>query len=468
MILEDVAILQPSILVKKKRVNFFTNPARVIVLSFALLIVVGALLLMMPFSSNSGNFTDPLTAFFTATSASCVTGLIVVDTHTHWNLIGQLVILTMIQIGGLGLITFTTFFNVALRKKIAIHSMKLASESVSSTDVFNVRQMIYRIVAITVSIELIGAAVLSISFVPEFGAKGIYFSVFTSISAFCNAGFDVFGFIIPNSSLRVFAGSPGVLIPVMTLIVLGGLGFIVWSDILTYRKQRKLILHTKIVLIATGVLIFIPALLFFLFESSNGNTFGNMSVGDRVVNSFFQSITTRTAGFDTVDNNLLTPISKMLSILLMFIGGAPGSTAGGIKVTTFIVLAMTVVCVIRGKNETIIGGKRIDKSVVYKALAVAFIAVLAVGLATSIIYFTNDGEGDILGINALYESVSAFSTVGLTTGITGISNTISRVILILTMFIGRVGPVSLALSLALRSNSKTKNQVIPEGKIMVG
>lgn len=460
--------MQPSILVKKRRTNFFANPARVIVLSFALLIIAGALLLMMPFSSNSGEFTDPLTAFFTATSASCVTGLIVVDTYTHWNLIGQLIILTMIQIGGLGLITFTTFFNVALRKKIPIHSMKLASESVNSTDVFSVRQMISRIIAITLSIEFIGAVVLSFSFVPKFGGKGIYYSIFTSISAFCNAGFDVFGFITPNSSLRSFAESPSILIPVMILIVLGGLGFIVWSDLLTYRKQKKLILHTKIVLIATGILIVIPAILFFLFESTNTNTFGNMSVGDRVVNSFFQSITTRTAGFDTFDNNLLTPISKMLSILLMFIGGAPGSTAGGIKVTTFIVLAMTVVCVIRGRNETIIGGRRIDKSVVYKALAVTFIAVLAIGLATSIIYFTNDGEGDILGINALYESVSAFSTVGLTVGITEVSNVISRIILILTMFIGRVGPVSLALSLALRSNNKSKNQVIPEGKIMVG
>lgn len=458
--------MQPSI--KKVRTSFFTNPARVIVLSFALLIIVGTLLLMMPFSSRSGRFTDLLTSLFTATSASCVTGLVVVDTYTHWSFLGQIIILMMIQIGGLGLITFTTFFNVALRKKIAIHSMRLASESVNSTDVFNTRQMIYRIIAITLSIELIGAIILSFTFIPEFGSNGIYYSIFIAISSFCNAGFDVFGFICPNSSLRAFASTPSVLIPVMSLIVLGGLGFIVWSDILTYRKQKKLILHTKIVLIATAFLIVIPAILFLIFESTNSHTFGNMDIGDKIINSFFQSITTRTAGYDTVDNSLLSPISKMLSILLMFIGGAPGSTAGGIKVTTFIVLAMTVVSVIRGKNDTIIGGKRIDKSVVYKALAVAFIAVLAIGLSTSIIYFTNDGEGDILGINALYESVSAFSTVGLTTGITEISNTISRIILILTMFIGRVGPVSLALSLALRSNSKTKNQVIPEGKIMVG
>lgn len=456
----------------KRRGAFLNNPARVIVGSFALLIIVGALVLSLPFCSRSGTFTDLFTTFFTATSASCVTGLVVVDTHTFWTPFGQGVILCLIQMGGLGIVTFTTFFNIALRKRMALHSMKLATESISAVDLFDTRKLISSILVITFSCEAIGAVLLGLTFVPQFGLNGIFYSIFISVSAFCNAGFDPFGFLGEYSSLVPFATNPAVLIPVAALIIFGGLGFVVWYDVIMFRKGRHLILHTKVVLITTLLLIVVGTIFFLVFEWNNPRTMANMDVGTKISNAFFQSATTRTAGFNSISIEGMTSMSKMLSILLMFIGAAPGSTGGGIKVTSFVVIIMTVVSVLKNRSETIVGRRRIDRFTVYKALTVTTVALFAVGLATLTIYFTNDVTDnlDILGINAMFESVSAFATVGLSTGVTAISNEISRVILMLTMFLGRVGPISLALSLTANSSSKNKNksQIIPEGKIIVG
>ncbi len=454
----------------KKRPNFLNNPARVIVSSFALLVLAGALVLALPVCSQSGTFTDLFTTLFTATSASCVTGLVVVDTGTFWSPFGQGVILALIQLGGLGIVTFATFFNIALRKRMALHTMKVATESVSAIDFFDTRKLVSSILVITLSCEAIGAILLGLTFVPQFGINGIYYSIFISVSAFCNAGFDQFGFMGEYSGLTNFADNPAVILPIAALIIFGGLGFIVWYDLIMFRKNHRLILHTKVVLATTFVLLVMGTIFILVFEWNNPKTLGEMDFEDKLVNAFFQSTTTRTAGFNSIDNNAMTSMSKMLSIILMFIGAAPGSTGGGIKVTSFIVILMTVFSVLRNKDETVVGKRRVGKATVYKAITVTTIAIFAIAISTLTIYFTNDMEHaeDILGINALFESVSAFSTVGLSTGVTAISNEISRIVLLLTMFLGRVGPVSLALSITANISNKNKSQIIPEGKIIVG
>ena len=400
-------------------------------------------MLCLPVCSRAGTFTDLFTTLFTATSASCVTGLVVVDTYTFWSPFGQGVILALIQLGGLGFVTFATFFNIALRKRMALHTMKVATEQVSAIDLFDTRRLISSLLVSTLSCEAVGALVLALSFVPQFGSDGIYYSIFIAVSSFCNAGFDQFGFMGEFSSLTTFASNPAVLLPVAALIILGGLGFIVWYDLVMFHKNRRLILHTKVVLATTFVLLAVGTVFILIFEWGNTATLGEMNFGDKLNNAFFQSVTLRTAGFNSIDIDGMTSMSKMLSILLMFIGAAPGSTGGGIKVTSFVVILMTVFSVIRNRSETVVGKRRVAQFTVYKAISVTVIAVFAIGLATLTIYFTNDmgHAADILGINALFESVSAFSTVGLSTGVTAVSNGISRIILILTMFLGRVGPL---------------------------
>lgn len=456
--------------IRKRRASFLNSPARVIVSSFALLVLFGTLVLSLPVCSRSGTFTDLFTTLFTSTSAACVTGLVVVDTHTHWSTFGQSMILMLIQLGGLGIVTFTTFFNIALRKRMALHTMKVATESVSAVDLFDTRKLISSILIITFSCEAIGAVLLMFTFVPTFGLQGIFYSVFIAICSFCNAGFDPFGFLGEFSSLTSFAGSSGVLVPVIALTIIGGLGFLVWHDLIKFRKNRKLILHTKVVLITSLILFVVGAVFFLIFEWNNPLTFGDMGLGDKITNAFFQSSTSRSAGFNTVHTTELTSISKMLSIFLMFIGAAPGSTGGGIKVTSFVVIIMTVVSVLRNKNETVVGGRRIDQFTVYKAITVTVVALFAVAIATLTIYFTNEPKNvaDSFGVHALFEAVSAITTTGLSTGITAASNEISRIILILAMFLGRVGPMSLALFITANSSKRNRNQVIPEGRIMIG
>lgn len=449
---------------KKKLLN---NPAQVICGSFALMIFIGTVLLCLPISSREGTFTPVIDSLFTATSATCVTGLVVYDTYSHWNYFGQGVILALIQLGGLGLVSFATLFNIAIGKKLGLKSMQLASESINSDNTFNAIKLIKMIFTITISIEILGAFILSIVFVPEHGVEGIFMSIFLSISSYCNAGFDILGFQTPFASLTNYADNPIVIYTIIGLIVCGGLGFVVWSDLYNYRKTKKLTLHTKIVLITTAILIITGTLIFLLLEYENSKTIGNMNFIQKVNNSLFQSVTTRTAGFNTIDTNSLTGASKMFSVFLMFIGAAPGSTGGGIKVTTFVVLLMTVISVIKGKNDTIIRGRKIDKSIVYKAFSTVSIASLAIIITTATLsIFSN--QSYVSGTNALFESVSAFSTVGLSVGVTGYATEFSKSILILTMFIGRVGPISLGLSLALRKNKVNRNKVIPEAKIIVG
>lgn len=431
------------------------------------MIIVGTFLLALPISSKSGTFTPLLDALFTATSANCVTGLVVFDTFTHWNLFGQLVILALIQFGGLGLVTLVTFFNIAIGKKMSFKRLQLAQESVSSESAVDAKHLVKMIMILTFAFELLGAAFLCITFVPDFGAEGIYISIFLAISSYCNAGFDILGRETPFCSLTEYADQPMVLLPIAFLIIFGGLGFLVWQNLYLYHKTKRLLLHTKIVLITTASLIVVGTLLFLILEWNNPSSLKNMNVTDKLINAFFQSVTTRTAGYNSVNIEHLHGATKLLMIVLMFIGTAPGSTGGGIKVTTFVVLLMTIICVTRGGDETVLRGKRITQSTVYKSMSITGIAGLAVVLSTCIIFFSADKPTHISGVDALFESVSAFATVGLSTGVSAVANTVSKLALILTMFIGRVGPVSLALSLAMRT-SKNKHQVMPEARILVG
>ena len=442
------------------------RPAAMIVLSFVIIIAIGSLLLMLPISSMDDGFTDPVTAVFTATSATCVNGLSVVDTGTYWSVFGQIIILLMIQIGGLGFVTLVSFFNFMIRKKMELHSIQMASESVNTSGFYDVKLLVRYVIRVSFGCEFAGALLLMTSLVPKYGTYGMYISVFLSISAFCNAGFDILGAVeVPNCSLMPLSSDPVVMTVIPILIIAGGLGFMVWMDLIAYRRKKRLSLQTKIVLIFTLILLILGMILTLATEWTNPDTIGNMSAGGKFANSFFYSAALRSAGFGTVDVSAMRSITKLFSIFIMFIGAAPCSTGGGIKITTFAIIIMTVVSVIKNKNDTIIMGRKIDKESVYKSLSIIILAALVTCVTATILFYSTDG---IAGIDAVYEAVSALATTGLSIGVSAVSSVFSRILLCLTMFIGRVGPVSFAISISAKSENKNKNEVYPEGKLMVG
>ncbi len=422
---------------------------------------------MLPISAKNGMSTPFENALFTATSATCVTGLIVYDTFNHWTIFGQLVILTLIQIGGLGLVTFTTFFSVLIRKKMGMRSMQLAQESINSASIIDIQLIIKQVVILSFTIELIGAIILSAVFIPKYGAEGIFISIFLAISAFCNAGFDILGRETPYISLCNYNDNFIVLFTIAALIIIGGLGFAVWHDLIEYRRTKRMMLHTKVVLISTIGLIVIGMVAFAALEWDNPDTLAPLSLNEKINACFFQSVTTRTAGFNSVNVNSLNGLTKLLFIGLMFIGAAPGSTGGGIKVTTMAVIIMTVVSVIKGKPSTVILGRKVDKPTVYKAFSVAILGGLIIIFATAIIIFSTPQAVITSQLDVLFEATSAFATVGISSGISNVIGFASKIALTLTMFLGRVGPVSFIVSLAIR-NKQNKQQIIPEGKILVG
>jgi trk system potassium uptake protein TrkH len=442
-----------------------STPTRMIVVSFAAIILAGTFLLMLPFSSRSGSVTPLWNALFTATSATCVTGLVVYDTYTYFSPFGQAVILCLIQLGGLGLVTFTAFFNLIVGRKLGLRDMQLASESISADTMAEMPRRIRLAVLASLLVETAGAALLCTVFIPKYGKSGLAISLFLAVSAFCNAGFDILGREGPFSSLSGYNGSPVVLFTLMLLIVVGGLGFAVWQDLLEWPRTRRLQLHTRIVLKITAFLIVFGAVTFLFLEWGNPRTLGSLPFFERLNASLFQSVSFRTAGFNSVDTGGMREITKVLGILLMFIGAAPGSTGGGIKVTAVAVLLCTVFCVARGREDTVIYGRRVPKSVVYKAMAVTTMGFFIVALTSLVIHGAAriDDRG-LTGIDVIFETVSAFSTAGLSSGVTAVANLPSKVILILTMFIGRVGPVAFVLSMAMRTPPK-RREVIPDGKI---
>ncbi len=441
------------------------QPTKLIVLSFIMLIIAGTLLLMLPISSKESG-TTLVQALFTATSAVCVTGLVVVDTYQHWSTFGQIVIISLIQIGGLGLITLATFLTAILGKKMRIKNMVLVQESMNFFSLDGIRQLIKKIVLFTLSVEAIGALLLSTVFVGQYGTKGFYIGAFHAISAFCNAGFDLMSISGKGHflSLIYYNNIPVVIYTVTSLIVIGGLGFVVWDDIFAYRKKKALMLHTKLVLIITGILIISGSILIYIFEYSNPHTLGNLNAFGKVNASVFHSITTRTAGFNTIDLGNMTDISKLLTIFLMFIGAAPGSTGGGVKITTVGVLIITIISQLKGSEDIIVFKKKVPFSIVSRALAIIGFSLMLILIVSTIILVIENKPI----IDVIYEVTSAFGTVGLTTGLTPNLHNISKFLLVFMMFIGRVGPLSFALSLTMRSHKNESGIIYPEGKIFVG
>ena len=444
--------------------RFKLSYQQMIALGFVLLILLGALLLMLPFSSCDWQWTDPLSALFTATSAVCVTGLVVVDTATHWTLFGQLVLLVLIQIGGLGLMTVATLFSFALRRKIGLAERNLLQESVASLSIGGVVRLTRRILLGTLIFEGTGAVLLSMRFVPRYGfLRGAYMSVFHAISAFCNAGFDLFGRPdAPYISLTEYVADPLVTLTIALLILIGGLGFIVWDDLAKHRHHwRRYHLHTKIVLISTAVWVIVPSILFLIMERAD--TMQGMNVGTSVLASLFSAITPRTAGFNTVDTGLLGDGSKLLTMLLMFIGGSPGSTAGGIKTTTMAVLLLSAAATLRHTHDTAVLGRRLDQDVVHRASSVATVYLGMVVVATLLICAI---QPELLLPDVLFEVFSAVDTVGMSTGITRALSTGSRIVIMMLMYCGRVGSLTFALIFTERRRPPAVQQ--PVEKILVG
>lgn len=435
---------------------------QLIALGFFLLILCGALLLMLPISSRDGTATPFMTAFFTATSASCVTGLILVDTYTHWSMFGQLVLLTLIQIGGLGFITIGTAVSMLLRRKIGLKQRGWIKESFNVLDIGGVVRLIRLVLKGTLLFEGIGAILLAIRFFPQMGlSQSIYYGIFHSISAFCNAGFDLMGRYEPFSSFTAYYNDPVVCITLCALILIGGIGFIVWNDIAVHKWNfHKYALQTKMVLSATCFLVFGGALLFYLIEGNR--LYVGMSTPEKICSAFFSAVTPRTAGFNTTDIGALSEGGKLLTILLMFVGGGSGSTAGGVKMATIFVLLLHLRSTLTRSMGTNIYGRRIDEATVSKASALLCIYLLCSLTATLILCgIQNFALGD-----ALFEVVSAICTVGMSTGITGELNLISQGIIAFLMYIGRLGSLSFALSFT--DHKKTAHVMQPVEQINIG
>jgi trk system potassium uptake protein len=445
--------------------KFKFTPVQIVVIGFAITILIGSMLLRLPISAVAGEATPFVDCLFTATSAVCVTGLVTVDTGTHWSYFGKTVIILLIQVGGLGFMSFATLFSLIVGKKITLRERLVMQESLNSNSLQGLVKLVKYILLFTFSIELLGAMLLSTQFIPDFGiAKGIYYSIFHSISAFCNAGFDLMG---NYSSLVGYYNNSVIILTIGSLIIIGGLGFIVWDEIYHYKNIRRFSLHSKAVLSMTAILIVSGTILFFIFEIANPATMQPMSLKGKLLSSIFASISPRTAGFNSIDLTAMTAASTLLTIILMFIGGSPGSTAGGIKTTTFGILFMTVVSVIKGREDTEYFKKRVNKDIVYKALAVIVIGLGIVFVVTMILSFTERGSSAPFE-HYLYEATSAFGTVGLTLGLTQKLTVFGKILVALTMYAGRVGPLSIALALTIKKRDKKNSIRYPEDKILVG
>lgn len=439
------------------------SQTRIIAFGFLSIIVIGTILLMLPFASKSGESAGFVPALFTAVSSSCVTGLIVLDTATSWSLFGQIVIICLIQVGGLGFMTIATMFSMLLKRKMGLREKEIMVESINTEHIGAIRNITGKIIAGTAIFEGTGALLLATRFIPEFGwAKGIWYSVFHSVSAFCNAGFDLMGIREPYSSFVSFADEWVVILTLSALIIIGGIGFLVWDDISIKKlKFKRYQLHTKIVLTVTAILLVVPTVLFFIFERNFTNE--GLNFGDSLLNAIFDSVTARTAGFNSTDTASLSPASKILTVFLMFIGGSPGSTAGGIKTTTLAVIAISTFNGITRRQSKGIFGRRLEKDAIHKASSVVFtnMSLAIFGIIAILALQPNMDIG-----NVIFECASAIGTVGMTTGITRDLETASRLIIAFLMFCGRVGSVSFALALMEKKAAPpVKN---PREKITIG
>ncbi len=438
------------------------NEGQVLAFGFLVVILIGAVLLRLPIASRDRVSIPWINAIFTASSATCVTGLVVYDTYTQFTVFGQTVILLMIQIGGLGFMTVATMFSMFMGRRIGLMERGLMKESIGTMQVGGIVRILKHVLIGTAVMESLGAILLAIRFIPDMGfATGVYYGVFHSISAFCNAGFDIMGRFGPYSSLVPYQGDVLVNVVIMALIVIGGLGFVVWEDLYVKRfRFSRMNLHSKAVLAFTAVLILGGAVLFFIFERDN--SLKSLPFGTRILASFFQSITPRTAGFNTVSMSSLTGGGKLLIMLLMAIGGSPGSTAGGLKTTTVLVLVLAAFSHVRSQEDVNYMGRRLESGVTRKAFTIATVYLLTALTAVLLIV----GMQPFVMEDAAFEVVSALSTVGLTVGITPTLNAPAKIIISLLVYLGRVGAISVLMAFAHSHNGLNTKK--PIDKVIVG
>ncbi len=441
-------------MVRKKKSTLSTT--QIILLSFLITILLGSFLLALPISSANGKPVPYMDAVFTATTATCVTGLVTLPTASAWSIFGQAVILILIQIGGLGVVTIISAVMILLHKRMGIGDRLLLQDAFNLNSLDGIVRFVKKVIFGTFLVESIGALLYMIVFIPEYGVKGIWISVFTSISAFCNAGIDIIG----ENSLCNYATNPMINITTSLLIILGGIGYIVWWDVMRVAKNvtrknhrifNNLTLHSKIAIVTTLILILGGGVLILLFEYDNPLTIGKMSVIDKIQVSLFQSVTTRTAGFATVPQQDLTNASSILCLLLMFIGGSPVGTAGGIKTVTLAVLVVSALASIQNKNEVSVFDRNVSRQAINKAVAVTAMSFAIMFASTLLLSTVTNADA----LDVLYETVSATATVGLTRDLTPYLNTAGKIVIIATMYFGRVGPISLGL--ALNSHKKNRN-----------
>jgi len=435
------------------------SPPQILVTGFAAVILVGAVLLTLPFSLQPGKTPDFLTSLFTATSAVCVTGLVVVDTGTHWSTAGQVIILLLIQVGGLGFMSMATFFSILMGRRINLRERLLIKEALNQLNIEGIVRLAKYVFVFTFGTELIFALILGLRWSADMGfRRGMWYGLFHSVSAFNNAGFDIFGGF---KSLTEYKEDVVVIMSITTLIILGGIGFSVIADIYRSRKGlKRLSLHSKLVLTITTILLAAGAILILLLEWSN--TLAELNPAGKLLASYFQSVTPRTAGYNTLDIAALHGSTQFLLIVLMFIGASPGSTGGGIKTSTFGALSLAVLSQVAGKDDAEVFGRRIPKWQIYKSLAIAFMALALVMFMAFLLEITENASF----LKVLFETVSAFGTVGLTMGLTPELTSAGRILIILTMFAGRLGPLTVALAMAKRRKRAVFR--FPEENIIVG
>ena len=449
------------------------NTTRTIAFGFLSAIVIGGVILMLPISSADGTWTNPIDALFMSTTSICVTGLVTFVTASHWSLFGKIIILILIQLGGLGVITMVMSVFIIVGKRITLRDRMLIQETYNLDTLSGLVKLVKKILAGTLVVELVGAVLYSFQFIPEFGfVRGVGYSIFHAVSAFCNAGIDLIG----ETSFIPYMTNPLINITTMLLIVLGGLGFIVWWDVVrvfkesrkkdvkNYRPFQNLALHSKLVLVITGILIAFGTLVYFVLEFNNPGTIGNLNVFQKFMASMFQSVTTRTAGFASFPQENMREGSTLVTLLLMIVGGSPAGTAGGMKTTTVGMVVLTVLAVVRGKTNTEVFERKIAQESLRTALAVVVISIGVVLSASLLICAVED----ISLVDTLFEVVSAIGTVGLSRGVTADLCMFSKIILIITMYIGRIGPITMAVAFSVRHSKKDTMRELPERRIIIG
>jgi len=447
---------------KKKR-NM--SPFKILAIGFLTVILTGAILLTLPISTQSGEVTNFLDSIFTATSAVCVTGLVVQDTGTYWSTFGQGVILTLIEIGGLGFMAMSTFFAMVLGKRISLRERLVMQEAYNTFSLQGIINHVRYMLLFTVSVQLFAALILMTQFIPVYGVgTGIYYGIFHAISAFNNAGFDLLGGF---TSITIFNENKIILITLAIVINIGGLGYLVLREIISgvraKRKLKNFSLHAKVVLTISGILLTVGTIAMLIFEWNNPATIEHMSFGNKLTNAFFSAVTPRTAGFNSISNSDMSPAGKLLTMGYMFVGGSPGSTAGGVKTTTLGIVIFTLISVLRGRQDAEVYKRRISQPVVFKAMAIFMLSITIVIIGVMILSITEIGASFE---TILYEVISAFGTVGLSQGLTPTLSSVGKVTIAIIMYLGRVGPLTVMLALA--GKQEKINYKYPEGKILIG